>query len=103
MSRYYDPFNADRPLQMKCHCGADHTLADHLAAEGRLPEGAGPAVQRSASDAEERLATEFVQASLVKALVDHSCPKRPAAAQEVPDAIVLRSSSTTSFQPILQR
>ena len=31
MSEFFDPYNADRPLMMKCSCGRDHTLADHHA------------------------------------------------------------------------
>lgn len=31
MSDFFDPYNADRPLMMKCSCGRDHTLADHHA------------------------------------------------------------------------
>ncbi|TNF59011.1 MAG: nitrate ABC transporter substrate-binding protein [Burkholderiales bacterium] len=69
MTDYYDPYDAERPLKMKCHCGLDHTVADHLAAHGRMPEAQAAApVRRSESEAQEVLATEFVQASLVKAL-----------------------------------
>jgi nitrate/nitrite transport system substrate-binding protein len=31
MSEFFDPYNADRPLLMKCSCGRDHTVADHHA------------------------------------------------------------------------
>ena len=27
----FDPYNADRPLMMKCGCGRDHTAAEHQA------------------------------------------------------------------------
>ena len=35
MSEFFDPYDADRPLMMKCSCGRDHTLADHHAEIGR--------------------------------------------------------------------
>ena len=31
MPAFFDPYNADRPLMMKCSCGRDHTVADHHA------------------------------------------------------------------------
>ncbi len=31
MSEFFDPFNADRPLMLKCSCGRDHSPADHQA------------------------------------------------------------------------
>ncbi|MEZ5646760.1 MAG: ABC transporter substrate-binding protein, partial [Burkholderiaceae bacterium] len=68
MSDYYDPYDADRPLQMKCHCGRDHTVAEHVARFGQMPEPVTAARVRSEDEAQEVLATEFVQASLVKAL-----------------------------------
>ena len=51
----YDPYDADRPLMLRCACGQDHGPADHgVAAVG--------------TDA-ETLSREFIEASLVKALV----------------------------------
>ena len=41
MSEFFDPYNADRPLMMKCSCGGDHTLADHhaqVSADGAAAE-----------------------------------------------------------------
>ena len=29
MTQYFDPYNADRPLMLKCSCGRDHTVAEH--------------------------------------------------------------------------
>ncbi len=52
----YDPYDADRPLMLKCGCGADHAPGDH-AAGGAQPAG----------DAES-LGRQFMEASLIKAL-----------------------------------
>jgi nitrate/nitrite transport system substrate-binding protein len=48
----YDPYDADRPLMLRCSCGADHAPQDHAAA----------AVDPDA------LGRSFMEASLVKAL-----------------------------------
>ena len=48
----FDPYNADRPLMLKCRCGADHAPADHVAA-------ASP----------EAFSRDFIEATLVKALL----------------------------------
>ncbi|HET6828702.1 MAG TPA: CmpA/NrtA family ABC transporter substrate-binding protein [Ramlibacter sp.] len=52
MSPAYDPYDADRPLMLRCACGQDHAPQDH---------GAAPADTEAAS-------RDFVEASLVKAL-----------------------------------
>jgi nitrate/nitrite transport system substrate-binding protein len=52
----YDPYDADRPLMLKCGCGADHAPQDH----GATPASAAP-------DA-EGFGRQFMEASLVKAL-----------------------------------
>jgi nitrate/nitrite transport system substrate-binding protein len=54
-SASHDPYDADRPLMMRCACGADHPLTAH---------GADPAPAPDAS----ALSREFIEASLVKAL-----------------------------------
>ncbi len=48
----YDPYDADRPLMLRCSCGADHAPQDHAAAT------VDP----------ESLGRSFMEASLVKAL-----------------------------------
>jgi nitrate/nitrite transport system substrate-binding protein len=50
----YDPYDADRPLMLKCSCGADHAPQDHA--------GAAP------GSSAEHLGRQFMEASLVKAL-----------------------------------
>jgi nitrate/nitrite transport system substrate-binding protein len=46
----YDPYDADRPLMLRCSCGADHAPQDHGTAD------------------EEALGRSFMEATLVKAL-----------------------------------
>ncbi|MGA0571332.1 CmpA/NrtA family ABC transporter substrate-binding protein [Variovorax sp. VNK109] len=61
-SKAYDPYDADRPLLMRCSCGQDHAAADHdraVAAAASAP---------SLSTAAEELSHEFVEASLMKAI-----------------------------------
>ena len=48
MSEFFDPYNADKPLMLKCSCGRDHTVAEHAAEE---------AVNKASQDA----AKAFVQ------------------------------------------
>ena len=57
-SNSFDPYNADRPLMMKCGCGRDHTAAEHQA------EGA---MHRPALSVESH-SRDFIEATLVKAL-----------------------------------
>ena len=52
----YDPYDADRPLMLKCGCGADHAPQEH-----------GAELSSSAPDA-EGLGRQFMEASLIKAL-----------------------------------
>jgi nitrate/nitrite transport system substrate-binding protein len=54
MSRF-DPYDADRPLMLKCGCGGDHAPAQHDA--------------ESAAGSEESFSRDFIEATLVKALL----------------------------------
>ena len=54
MSRF-DPYDADRPLMLKCGCGGDHAPAQHSA--------------ESAAENEESFSRGFIEATLVKALL----------------------------------
>ncbi|MES2102332.1 MAG: CmpA/NrtA family ABC transporter substrate-binding protein [Pseudomonadota bacterium] len=47
----FDPYNADRPLMLKCSCGADHAPGEHAAATA------------------ETYSRDFIEATLVKALL----------------------------------
>jgi len=51
-SNTFDPYNADRPLMLKCSCGADHAPGEH-----------GAAVTA------ENYSRDFIEATLVKALL----------------------------------
>jgi len=59
MSRYSDPYDADRPLRLGCACGRHRSDAEHAAAELRT---------RSESAEFEAESNAFVEAALVKAL-----------------------------------
>ena len=50
----FDPYNADRPLMMKCGCGRDHSVADHQAEAQAMTA--------------ESYSRDFIEATLVKAL-----------------------------------
>lgn len=67
MTQYFDPYNADRPLMLKCSCGKDHTVAEHqqeMSAEGATTE----LKRRSLSSEFEAYSNAFIEATLVKAL-----------------------------------
>ena len=55
----HDPYDADRPLLMRCHCGAQHAESEHAAATLRA---------RSETAEFEAESRNFIEASLVKAL-----------------------------------
>jgi nitrate/nitrite transport system substrate-binding protein len=46
MSDFFDPYNADKPLMLKCSCGRDHTAAEHQA-ENAAAEAAATLRARS--------------------------------------------------------
>ena len=54
MSRF-DPYDADRPLLLKCGCGGDHAPAQPSA--------------ESAAEFDESFSRGFIEATLVKALL----------------------------------
>lgn len=73
MSEFFDPFNADRPLMLKCSCGRDHSPADHQA-----EINAAQATLRARSETAEfeAYSQEFIQATLVKALFPQDQERR---------------------------
>lgn len=75
MSEFFDPYNADRPLMMKCSCGRDHTVADHHA-EVAADEAARELRARSQTAEFEAYSNEFIEASLVKAIFPHDEQRR---------------------------
>ena len=52
MSEFFSPYDADRPLMLKCSCGRDHTVADHHA---EVSADAAAATLRQRSETRERL------------------------------------------------
>jgi nitrate/nitrite transport system substrate-binding protein len=76
---YFAPFDADRPLMLKCSCGEDHTEAEHaqerikqLAASGAAQE----LKRRSLTDEFEAYSNAFIEATLVKAIFPHDAVRR---------------------------
>ena len=58
-SHTFDPYNADRPLMLKCSCGADHAPGEHAAAVTA-----------------ENYSRDFIEATLVKALLPSEPQRR---------------------------
>jgi nitrate/nitrite transport system substrate-binding protein len=75
MSAFFDPYNADRPLMMKCSCGRDHTVADHHA-EVAADAAAIELRRRSETADFEAYSNEFIEATLVKALFPQDAQRR---------------------------
>jgi nitrate/nitrite transport system substrate-binding protein len=67
MSDRFSPYDADKPLMLKCSCGGDHAPADHhpeMNADGAAAE----LRRRSLTSEFEAYSNEFIEATLVKAL-----------------------------------
>ena len=71
MPQHFSPYEADRPLMMRCSCGRDHTAAEHQAEDAVQQLKA-----RSLAADFEAYSREFVEASLVKALFPHDAVRR---------------------------
>ena len=67
MSDFFDPYNADRPLMLKCSCGRDHSPADHHA-DAVADAAAAQLRARSDSADFEAYSQSFIEATLVKSL-----------------------------------
>ena len=67
MSEFFSPYDADRPLQLKCSCGRDHSASEH-AVEANAADAAKVLRARSLTSEFEAYSNEFIEASLVKAL-----------------------------------
>ncbi len=75
MTISFDPYDADRPLLMKCSCGQDHSPAEHAAQQAA--EGAAVELRRrSLSSQFEAYSNAFVEATLVKALFPQDAMRR---------------------------
>lgn len=75
MSEFFDPYNADRPLMMRCGCGRDHTVAEHRA-EMSADEAARVLRERSETEDFEAYSQAFIEATLVKALFPQDAVRR---------------------------
>jgi nitrate/nitrite transport system substrate-binding protein len=67
MTARFDPYDADRPLMMRCSCGAHGSEAEHATAQLRA---------RSETAEFEAYSNEFVEASLIKALFPQDALRR---------------------------
>ena len=75
MSEFFDPYNADRPLMLKCGCGRNHSPADHHA-EVAADAAAATLRARSETAEFEAYSQEFIEATLVKALFPQDQERR---------------------------
>ena len=66
-SSRFSPYDADRPLMLKCSCGQDHNAADHHAAVA-ADVAATELRRRSLTSEFEAYSNEFIEATLVKAI-----------------------------------
>ena len=75
MSEFFSPYDADRPLMLKCSCGRDHTAAEHQA---ELDAQSAAAKLRARSEESDFVAysNEFIEATLVKALFPQDAVRR---------------------------
>ncbi|WP_424895187.1 CmpA/NrtA family ABC transporter substrate-binding protein [Tepidimonas sp. HKU79] len=76
MTQYFDPYDADRPLMLKCRCGRDHTVAEHQQEEAARADAAATLRQRSESTDFAEYANQFIEAALVKALFPQDAMRR---------------------------
>ncbi len=73
--RYFDPYDADRPLLMRCSCGRHTTSAEHDAAV-RSADAAAELRRRSETTDFESYSNAFIEATLVKALFPQDALRR---------------------------
>ncbi|TSE20126.1 Nitrate transport protein NrtA [Tepidimonas alkaliphilus] len=77
MTQYFDPYDADRPLMLRCSCGRHHTEAEHQREEAQARERAVATLrQRSESPDFVEYANQFIEAALVKALFPKDAVRR---------------------------
>ena len=78
MSDYFSPYDADRPLMLKCGCGKNHSAADHQQeAQNTTPASAVTELRRRSLTSEfEAYSNEFIEATLVKALFPQDAVRR---------------------------
>ena len=69
MSDYFSPYDADRPLMLKCGCGQNHSAAEHASA-------AVSATAASPARDPQAYSNDFLEAALVKALFPQDALRR---------------------------
>ncbi|MBA3590429.1 CmpA/NrtA family ABC transporter substrate-binding protein [Methylibium sp.] len=75
--RYFDPYDADKPLLMRCSCGRHASVAEHAAAEQQNATTATTELKRRSETADfEAYSREFIEATLVKALFPQDALRR---------------------------
>lgn len=77
--RYFDPYDADKPLLMRCSCGRHGSAAEHAAAEQQhhAAVNATTELKRRSETADfEAYSREFIEATLVKALFPQDALRR---------------------------
>ena len=75
MPENFSPYDADRPLMLKCSCGQEHSAADHHAAVSA--EGATIELRRRSLTSEfEAYSNAFIEATLVKAIFPEDALRR---------------------------
>ncbi len=75
MSQYFSPYDADRPLMMRCSCGRDHAPNDHDSAVS-AQQSIDILKARSQATDREAYGREFLEATLVKALFPQDQQRR---------------------------
>ena len=75
MTSYFEPYEADRPLLLKCSCGRDHTVSEHQA-EATAEVAAAELRHRSQGLDFEAYSNQFVEATLIKAIFPQDAVRR---------------------------
>ncbi|WP_423458376.1 CmpA/NrtA family ABC transporter substrate-binding protein [Ottowia sp. VDI28] len=75
MSNIFSPYDADRPLRLRCSCGRDHSEAEH-AAEASSSSAIAELRQRTSTPDFESYSRQFIEATLVKALFPQDAVRR---------------------------
>jgi nitrate/nitrite transport system substrate-binding protein len=75
MSEFFSPYDADKPLLLRCSCGREHSAADHQA-EMDAKAATIELRTRSLSSSFEAYSNEFIEATLVKAIFPHEAVRR---------------------------
>jgi len=104
MSEFFDPYNADRPLMLKCSCGRNHSPADHHA-EVAADAAAATLRARSETAEFEAYSQEFIEATLVKALFPQDQERRNflrAVGKKTAMAAIASVLPVASLQPMAQ-